>query len=330
MAHNITKLDIGFVTGGATWHGRPEYRVVENIGIDDVLKCVDYPVEKLPTYLGTEFGGEATGGHCIARMDTPRPTVLAPNIGDRYAVLDRKALVNQFDECLLAVFPQLKIAGCGTLSSGRTFWMQFLAERYGIKGDKSDHELRLCYSETYGWTAHEVYCSHVRIVCDNTLRMAKSEAVAAGLFQKLRHTAGAAVKINATAEEFAELHLQLERDRAMMEYLAGEPATDATVKEFLAEMLPEPKPAPGEKEPSTKAMNRWKESVSAVWDKWNIGPESMESETAHSRYGILQSWTDYVDHDSYSRSPYDRWMDAQNGQRAASKQRAVEWLLQTV
>ena len=115
----------------------------------------------------------------------------------------------------------------------------------------------------------------------------------------------------------------------MMDYLAGEPATDATVEAFIADMLPEPKPVPGEDKASTKARNRWEQSVSAVWQKWNLGPQTMESATAHSRYGILQAWTDFIDHDSYSRSECDRWLDALNGKRAESKRRAVEWLLQT-
>lgn len=328
MAHKITKLDLGYVTGGETWHGCPEYHVVESIGIEDAVRCVDYPVQKLPTYLGGEYGGAATGGHCIARMDTERPTVLAPNIGDRYAVMDRKELVGTFGERLLAAFPQLKIAGAGTLSAGQTFWMQFLAERYGVKGDRSDHELRLCYAETYGQTAHQIFCSHVRIVCDNTLRWAKEDALANGMFAKCRHTASAALKINATSEEFAELHMRLAKDIAAMEYLAGQPADGQMVSAFLQEVLPKPKAAPGEKEPSARAMNTWTAATATVKENFETGTATMDTATAFSAYGLLQAFTDYIDHDSYSRSPYDRWMDAQSGQRAAQKAEAVDWLLQ--
>lgn len=329
MAHNITELDLGFVTGGKTWHGRPEYSVVESIGIEDAIKCVDYPVKKLKTYLGTEYGSGESGGHCIARMDTERPTVLAANIGDRYTLIDRKALVNQFDECLLAAYPQLKIAGVGTLGGGRTFWMQFLAERYGVKGDKSDHELRLCFAESYGWAAYNVFCSHVRIVCDNTLRYARDEAIAQGMFAKLRHTAGAGAKINAKAEEFAKLHMLLQKDVEALEYLAGCEANSTTLGDFLDEVLPEPQPAPGEDMPPARSLRTWADARNVVKSNWEHGPETMDTSVAFSRYGLLQAYTDYIDHDSYSRSPYDRWMDSLNGQRAKDKAEAMQWLLQT-
>lgn len=324
MAHNITELDMGFVTGGRTWHGLPQYKVCEAIGMLDARKCVDYAVRKLPAH--TIEGRAIPGGFYAARTDTTPPTVLAPNLGDRYEIIDRRRILDTFDEFLLAEFPQLKVAGVGTLSAGRTFWIQFVAEKYHVRGDHSDHELRLCYSETYGWTAHEVYCSHVRIVCDNTRRMARSEAIAAGMFEKCRHTKSAACKINATAEAFAELHMELQKDVEAMEYLAGEQCDGETLDAFLDEFIPLPKEKEGKR--MGRALNAAQNGRKAVVRNFESGRDTMESGTATSLYGLLQAYTDYADHDSYSRSPYDRWMDAQAGQRAERKQKATDWLLQ--
>lgn len=327
MAHNITELDLGYVTGGRTWHGRPEYHEVDAIGMAEAVRCVDYPVKKLPAQ--TVDGRIVDGGYYAARMDTDPHTVLAPNLGERYEIIDRRKILNTFDEYLLAEFPQLKIAGVGSLSAGRTFWIQFLAERYNVRGDQSDHELRLCYSETYGWTAHQVFCSHVRIVCDNTLRFAKQDALANDMFTKCRHTKSADMKINATAEAFAELHMGLKKDVEAMEYLAGCPVDRRLMEAFLDEFIPyPPEPKKGEK-PNKRAFNAASEGRRLVKGIFEGERDTMDAVAATSRYALLNAYTDWVDHESTSRSPYDRWMDAQSGNRAERKAEAFDWLLHT-
>lgn len=326
MAHNITALDKGYVTGGRTWHGRPEYHVVESISLADAFSTVDCPVQKLQAR--TQEGHPIPGGNYIARTDTFPPTVLAPNIGDRYELTDRRQILHTFGEWLLASFPDLAISGVGTLSAGRTFWLQMTAARYNVRGDHSDHELRLCYSETYGATAHEVFCSHLRVVCDNTLQMARGEAIAGRMMAKCRHTKNAEVAINSVAEDFAQLHLGLRRDIKAMEALANMPVFPSTVRAFLDKFVPIPAdPLPGQ--PSNKRSQdrarQDRENVLALWEKER---DSMTPKTAQSRYGLLESFTDFQDHLSYSRSPYDRWLDGLNGERANRKAEAMQWLLQ--
>ena len=325
MAHNITEHDLGFVTGGRTWHGRPEYHLTDAIGIADAVRCVDYPVRKLQAK--TQEGHPIPGGYYAARMDTFPPMVLAPNLGERYELTDRRQILDMFDECLLAAFPDLKIAGVGTLSAGRTFWLQLTADHYNIRGDHSDHELRLCYSETYGLTAHEVFCTHTRIVCDNTLQMARGDAIAGRLMAKCRHTKNAEVSINAVAEDFAELKLGLKRDIKTMEALVNMPVYPSTVRGFLDRFIPVPTdPLPGQpsNERSQRRAKQDRESVLALWEKER---DSMNAKTAQSRYGLMEAYADWADHHSYSRSPYDRWLDGLNGDRAKSKAEAMNWLL---
>lgn len=326
MAHCITENDLGYVTGGKTWHGRPEYHVTDAIGIADAIKCVDYPVKKLQAR--TQEGHLIPGGYYAARTDTFPPLVLAPNLGERYDILDRKVILNTFAEFLLANFPDLKIAGVGTLSAGRTFWIQFTAAKYNVKGDESDHELRLSYSETFGLTAHEIYATHVRIQCDNTLRSARNDAAAKGLLEKCRHTAGAELAINMAAETFAELHLGLKKDVQAMQYLAGQPVFPSTMRRFLDTFIPIPEESKEGERSNAMSRNRAirdRGTVEALWEKER---ESMTGKVAQSRYGLLEAYTDWADHHSYSRSPYDRWLDGLNGDRAARKADAMNWLLQ--
>lgn len=326
MAHNITEHDLGFVTGGRTWHGRPEYHLTDAIGIADAVRCVDYPVRKLQAR--TQEGHPIPGGYYAARTDTFPPTVLTPNLGERYDILDRKVILKTFEEFLLCNFPDLKIAGVGTLSAGRTFWIQFMAAKYNVKGDESDHELRLSYSETFGLTAHEIYATHVRIVCDNTLRSARNDAAAKGLLEKCRHTAGAELAINMAAETFAELHLGLKKDVQAMEYLAKEPVFPSTMRAFLDTFLPIPADSPPGQPSNKRSQERAKQDRETVLTLWERERDSMNAKTAQSKYGLLEAYTDWADHHSYSRSPYDRWLDGLNGDRAKSKADALNWLLQ--
>lgn len=307
MAHGITNLDKGFVHG-TTWHGREEYVSVpddKKITIEDAISCVDYKIDIVPTYTSTDLGNVKTGGYAAVRMDQQPPRVLAPNLGGRFTILPRVDLLNVFSENLLAVFPQLEIAGVGTLDSGAGFWIQLMAEKYGITGDKSPHELRLCYNENLGQTTHQVFCSHIRIECQNTLRAAWGDALARKIFAKHRHTRGAEAKIHATADSFAELHLHLERERTELEALAAVPVKDEAEKLALLNSLI-PIPAEDDDEASTRSRNAAKKAQEQWLAVFEEQRESMEAATAWSYYGALQAFTNYADHHSDTRNEYDR------------------------
>lgn len=331
MSHGITELDKGFVHG-KTWHGRPEYIQVpedEDITVANIMECWDFPIEVVPTYTDAEHGNVNTGGFAALRMDTNPPTVLAPNLGSRFTVMPRIRFLDVISENLLAEFPQLEVAGGGTLNAGAGAWLQLKAEGYGVKGDKSPHELRLCYAENLGKTAHEVFCSHIRIECQNTLRAAWGDAVAAKMFAKHRHTRGAESKIHATADAFAELHLGLEREKVEFDLLASTPITDASKKAFLDKVLPIPEDKNG-KEASTRAKNA---AIKARedWEKIFAGQaDSMTLATRDSLYGCLQAYTNWTDHQSYSRNPFDREQDALYGKRSLLKVAAKEAALALV
>lgn len=331
MAHGITTLDKGFVHG-ATWHGREEYRVIPDdtpITIDNALECVDYEIKTVPTYTSTEIGNVPTGGFCAVRMDQTPPVVLAPNLGNRFTILPRKALLSVFQENLLAEFPQLAIAGVGTLDGGAGFWLQLMAEKYVIAGDQSPHELRLCYSENLGETTHQVFCSHVRIECQNTLRAAWGDALARKIFAKHRHTRGAEAKIHATADSFAELHLHLEREKTELEALAARPVKDEAEKLAILDRLI-PVPVEGDKDYTTRAHNAAVEARNTFQTVFEDQRTSMDSATAWSYYGMLQAYTNWADHASKTRNAFDREQSALYGPLSVKKMDAKATLLDMI
>lgn len=328
MAHNIIAgLDAGILEGTEpTWHGMPEYKLVGDkpITMAEVIKLIDYDVRIVPLYF--EDGGKFVKlptGQAICRVKPDGGLhPLCRAVGRKYSVLPRKELLNTFDEHLLCRFPQLKIAGAGTFGGGQTFFIQLRVEDYHIKGDKSDHQLRLSYSDSYGETSHRVFVTGVRVVCNNTLRFAVADAEARKMFSSIRHTAGAVAVIEGQMELFAKLHLQLQDEIEKLERLTSLDTDGKYVDSFLEEMFPLPK----DPEKHAVTVNRMNAARSKVREIFDTSSDTMDNSIANSRYALLQAFTDTVDHHVYSRTPGRRWQQAQSGLGALLKTQAVEFL----
>ena len=326
MSARIEALDKGMLSGTSTWHGLPQYELVGNRAVTaaEAETVVDFPIAKVPTYL--EMGERdalgqqiKSGAYAIVRTDQRPAVVLAPAVGARYEATPHRQIFNQMTENLLASFPDLKICGTGTLENGRTWWIQMVAAKFFVKGDQSENELRLCYHQSYGKTAHSVYASVVRIVCNNTLRAAESDAVAKQMISRFSHTKSARAKINANLDLMAQLHLGLEKHKELMEELASKPVTAKDVELFLGKFLPEPKS-------DAKVSESRHEAAVAAFNAIFVSGQSMDASASRSRYAVLQAYVDYLDHQSYTRDDSDRWFDAQDGVRAATKQEAATYL----
>jgi len=321
MAHKIEEIDLGFLSGNYTWHGLKQYHLVGDrpVTIDEAAKTVDFDVRKVPSFIETPDGYKLSGAHTIIRTDTHG--VLAPAVGDRYIAEPHKNLLNTMTEFLLAEYKDLKVCGCGTLSGGATWWIQMVAAQYYVRGDESPTELRLTFNHTYGVTAYKTLVTNVRIVCDNTRRMAEADAITKGIMKKHKHTASATTKINQEMSLMAELHLGLKREVEVMEHLAGQEVNGELVKGFLDAFVP----APGE-DASTKAKNQFYHARQRIGEIFASG-QSMTGNVKTSKYALFNAFTDYVDHDSYTRDAADRWMDSLDGSRADKKDAALAHLI---
>lgn len=325
--HCIFEDDLGYVAGSSTWHNMAEYKVIGNrpIAYEEVMSTVNtYDIEKVPTFVYDSYNEsyKPSGSYAVQRRnhEDNKIKVLAPSVGDRYVAEHHKTIANMFYENLLAVFPDLKVCGVGTLSSARTWWIQLVAEQYFIRGDESPNELRLSYSHTYGVDAHQIYCTTVRLVCDNTRRMGIADAIAHNMMRKHRHTKSATMKINTDMELMAELHMAVEKDKELMNYLADKPVNEGYVQAFMQEFFPKPA-----EDDSTRSKNQWESDSRKVAEIFQSG-QNMSGDVKTSRYALLNAFTDFTDHHSYTRNVADRWFDAQNGKRSLVKDTAIAWL----
>lgn len=325
MAHKIEQIDIGVLSGSYTWHGLKQYRLVGNrpVTTQEAAETVAFPIEKVPTFVMSDpdHSPILSGSNAIVRTDTSPWMVLAPAVGDVYTATPHRDVFNSMTEILLAEYKDLRICGTGTLEAGRTWWIQMVAEQYFVRGDESPNELRLCYYQTYGQSAHSMFCSLTRIVCDNTRRLAEADSVAKKMMMRHRHTRSAETKINADMGLLAELHLKLESDTKMMERLAKQQVNTTILREFIYDMVGDPK----EKDLSSREQNKRIEAGRSITYNFEAG-RSLTGAAKHSRYALLQAFTDFVDHASYARDETDRWMDSLDGARAGWKDEALEYL----
>jgi len=326
MAHNIVEgLDAGILEGNEpTWHGLKEYRLVGDTPItaDDVRKLVDYPIEVKPLFVIDANGQKQTSSKMVCRvLEDGSLYPLCRAVGNRYTVVPRMQIVNAIDTFLLQKFSTLRICGAGTLGAGNTFFMQLRVEDYNIRGDQSDHQLRLSLSDTYGECAR-VFCTHVRVVCQNTLNAATAEAAAANMLESIRHTSSAVQRIEANMETFAKIHLGLLDEIEILESLTEKQVDTKALDAFLNAMIPDPAEAEGHRLAAKRAVEG-REKVKELFEK---AGETMDQRIATSKYALLQSYTDYMDHHEYHRSAALRWQQGQYGLGAVQKRKALELL----
>lgn len=328
MAHNIIpNLDAGILEGNEpTWHGMKEYRLVGDtpITIPDVEKLIDYEIRTVPMYAKTDNNvyQPIDGLRAVCRVKPDGSLFpLSRAVGRRFVAPPRKEILHSFDEGLLAKFSGLKIAGAGTLGGGQTFFIQLRVEDYHINGDQSDHQLRLSYTDSYG-EAMRVFCTGVRIVCQNTLRYGLLDAEAKNMFAKIRHTAGAVAAVETKMDLFAKIHLGLMDEIEELERLTKMDVDGKYVDAFVEKMFP----MPDDPQDHVVTVNRVNAARDKVVELFEQSSNTMDQSIATSRYALLQAFTDTVDHHVYYRSPGKRWQEGLDGVGAIMKDEALEYL----
>ena len=78
--------------------------------------------------------------------------------------------------------------------------------------------------------------------------------------------------------------------------------------------------------PIPDAVRTHLEAAVTAFNTIFVSGQSMDASASRSRYAVLNAFTDYVDHASYSRDDADRWFDSQDGARAELKQEALAYL----
>ena len=200
-----------FSVGETPWHGLGEV-IKEAPTSEDAIRIAGLDWDVIPKPIFDEFGREVPGYKINMRSLDNMPLGI---VTDRYKVVQNKEAF-AFTDALLGQGVTYETAG--SLASGKRVWMLAKMEGTEIAEEKIDPYL-VFTNQHDGKGAVRVAITPVRVVCQNTLNLALSQASRhwscvhkgdiAGKLEEARYTLQSAERyMKALEEEFGELKLQ--------------------------------------------------------------------------------------------------------------------------
>lgn len=316
MAHELTTTDgkVEFAyrtTDGAPWHGLGQ-AMADNASIDQWREAagMDWRIQRSAVRYNVARGGENDAAgfltipdqHVLFRSDTKAALGV---VSDKYQVVQPKEVLEFFRE--LAHVGGLEMSAAGTIFGGKRFWATAkigTAAPLGLQ-DKIGGYLLISTSAD-GSLSTEVRRTTVRVVCNNTLQMARGEKAAFKLTHRSKFDAD-------QVKEFMGLNevawTSFKRD---MVKLANTVVTNDTAERVLKELF---------KSNETSGYRK-------VMDLFNgAGIGSGLDGSVGTAWGLLNSVTEYADRHVRATSDANRFVSSQWGPGNALKQSALNLLL---
>lgn len=296
MSAGIMEFDRGFLFGKQAWHKDPRYVICDNpLTIDQVREVFNWEMEKRRLYFINNSGAyEETDHYSVVRKDTGH--VIAESVGSKFEAESNLKLVDIISEGVLKVYPDLILEGAISLFNNKVAVIQLKAKEFQVKGDKSPSFTRMLYCNSVSLGSYKAMIHNERVVCANTLRIAECEGKANRSLKKFSHLKGAFNKINIYMEELAEQWLMIDKHIAILDELAKINVSSIDVNEFLKAILPQ------RSDMSDVALKHNLEKREAILNQFNKD-QDLSSETAFSRYGLLQALTYVIDHEELRKGP---------------------------
>lgn len=285
MSHGIMESDCGVVYG-TTWHGIESYiQQDEPVTAEQCRGVLDYDFEKRELVADRGNGElEPTGVYEAYRTDTG--DVLIASTTESYDLINNVVLFDHIDEVILKANPGIEIESVGTLFNGQTAFVNLLLGKYQIKGDESETLQRLMYYNPIGKGSYKTCAHNVRVVCNNTLTAAHAQGKANKTLTRVRHTQSAQERLEVAIEDILEINQGFKAQEEQLAFLATKKAGKDDLRSFVEARWFYQKP-------SEKRVNRVVDKVVEVYDRT---ANEYAGPVRGSRYHMLQSVTDLVDH----------------------------------
>jgi len=345
MAHELTiradgRAEFAY-TGAAAWHGLgQELPAGAPLETWRTAAGMDWTIRRS---VARFFADEDTRADCFELCEVPGETVLfrsdtrAPLgiVSPDYEIV-QPAQVLEFFRDLVAQH-DMTLESAGTLFGGRRFFaLAKLGEQTIVGADRVGGYLLLCTSAD-GTMATEARQTTVRVVCNNTLRLARSEAGGAVAPVKLNHR-------QAFCDRRIKDQLGLSRDNfargiAHAQELARIKVSNLAAADFVRRLL---RPTEAAKDPAAQAAAiiaaasagtpaapakpqrapRGEAAILELFASSAMGGTLAGAEG--TAWGLVNAVTEYVDHHATARSADHRRSSAWFGDGDALKLRALE------
>lgn len=292
MSHELTiransQVEHAYV-GGTPWHGLGQ-QLTEGAPIEQwiIAAGMDWRVQrsKVRYHFGQEPTDFATWDdqHVLFRSDTKQPLGL---VSDGYKVVQPRTVLEFFRDLTENAGYHLHTAG--TLFGGRKFWaLAKVAEACVTGADRVGGYLLLSTS-CDGSMATECRETTVRVVCNNTLSIARATGsrgvIKVGHRSQFNANAVKAQMLN-SAEHFATF-MELTRQ------LAAKRVTNAMAEAFVRNLL-RPTETP-DTEDDTKRAPKGEAEILSLFRGNAMGGTLLG--TAGTAWGLVNAVTEYVDH----------------------------------
>jgi phage/plasmid-like protein (TIGR03299 family) len=321
MAHNlnIENNKASFFGTKTAWHGLGQ--IVEEAQTSReaiVLAGLDYDVYKSELWTPTKSGsGDATmqvpGKWATVRSDNGVPLGV---VGDKYTVLQNRDAFGFIDKIIGAKEAVFQTAGA--LGKGeRVFITAKLPEKCVIGMDDVIDNYFFITSSHDGSGSVEIAFSSVRIVCENTLRMALKSSKRK---QRVRHTSSVTNNLLLAADLMGITRQHIQETEELYNAMTKVRITDAELKKFIELAM-----HPGKEQINSEEFSkRFSNQVERVLTYTEVHPSQLVVTAKGNLFGALQSVTGYYNNVTYYEKPEDKVESIMYGTGFRNSNRALD------
>ncbi len=307
MAHLVENMAY---IGETPWHGLGN-QLTPNQPLKIWLEQsgMDWNIEASPVhYLKHGHLRQFNDAKVLYRSDTGGALSVVSN---RYQVVQPREVLEFYRDLVEIGGYQLETAG--VLKSGRKIWaLARTGQEVMLKGNDQVNSYLLLATACDGTLATTAQFTSVRVVCNNTLAIATADSN--GAIKVPHSTKFDADKVK---EQLGIGITSWQRFVTDMRKLADRPVNPFEARKYLVELLGDPD-LPFHDQPNSKSMNR----VLELFAGQGKGADLVAAK--NTAWGLVNSVTQFVDHERRARSADNRLDSAWFGQGAQIKQRAYE------
>ena len=327
MAHELTERKNGLIemayAGETPWHGLGQ-KVQKGASIEEwqISAGMDWTIQESPVEFGYVANGLKIRGKVADKKVLYRSDSFAPlgTVGSKFQVVQPHEVLEFFRD--LTQNAGFSVETAGTLFGGSRFWaLASIGEECEIvPNDKVGGYLLLCTGAD-GTMATEARFTTVRVVCNNTLSMARD---AKGAFKVSHKTKFDSVQMK---QRLGLAHDEFAQFKDNMRRLSGKTVSMARAERLAFDLLKPDNFDSMSMDEKTKVLekvsdNRTFKGILAMFDGGGQGAKI--DGVRDTAWGFVNAVTEYVDHASRATSTDNRLNSAWFGAGDDLKSKAVQ------
>ena len=321
MSHELTERADGRIeyafreTDGAGWHGLGN-PLPEGATIDQWTQAAG--MEWLIKRSRVRYGEGANqrvidDKHVLFRSDTKADLGI---VSDKYQIVQPREVLEFFRDLVKA--GGLELSAAGTIYGGRRFWATAkIGEASPVSVRDKIGGFLLLSTSADGSLATEARLTSIRVVCRNTLQMARADGKPA-----LRVSHRSVFDADAVKQQMGLNTAAWDSFRHSLTRLANKAVPEEQAEEIVAGLFAaQDSQAARDKARDSAGFKR----VLTLFTGAALGSEL--DGVQGTAYGLLNAVTEYADHHVRAQNPENRFVSAQWGAGAGLKDRAYDTLL---